>query len=268
MTLWTRVFAIVFLALAVAAGVAIAQQSSVPPAPTVPRDNDVTAPPVAANAAPGLPAVPHPDQLMILIRSTLLAVNQANLTGNYTVLRDLGTPDFQLTNSPARLTEIFQNLRSRNIDLGPVAVLDAKLVRQPSINANGQLRLSGFFPSRPEQVNFDLAFLLVGGRWRLHGIALNTTPNETPVATTEGTVQPATVPASKSEAAKKKPVAAATDPAIPPAASPRAPSPKKAAEQKAPPPSATVEGNVADTPIPKSKPPVNNSLNVNKMFGQ
>ena len=39
---------------------------------------------------------------MILIRSTLLAANHANLTGNYTVLRELGTPDFQQTNNSAR----------------------------------------------------------------------------------------------------------------------------------------------------------------------
>jgi hypothetical protein len=149
---------------------------------------------------------------MILIRSTLLAANHANLTGNYTVLRELGTPDFQQTNSAARLTEIFRDLRSRNIDLGPVAVLDAKLVREPSIMQNRYLRLSGFFPSRPEQVNFDLAFQMIAGRWRLFGIALNTTRNDTPVAAAGSNTQPATQPTvqdSKS-VATKKPTAAAT----------------------------------------------------------
>jgi hypothetical protein len=127
---------------------------------------------------------------MVLIRSTLLAANHANLTGNYSVLRDLGTPNFQETNSAARLAEIFQKLRSMKIDLGPIAVLDAKLVRQPSIDANGRLRLTGYFPSRPERVNFDLSLEMIEGRWRLHGIALNTTPSEQPVATTGATGQP------------------------------------------------------------------------------
>ena len=53
---------------------------------------------------------------------------------------------------------------NKNIDLSPIAVLDARLVRQPSINSNGQLRLSGFFPSRPEQVNFFQSCLLNDGR--------------------------------------------------------------------------------------------------------
>ena len=47
---------------------------------------------------------------------------------------------------------------------------------------NGLLRLSGFFPSRPEQVNFDLAFQPVGGRWLLFGIAINLSPAPNAVA--------------------------------------------------------------------------------------
>lgn len=46
--------------------------------------------------------VPAPHQLNLLIRTTLIAVNQANFTGNYSVLRDLGTPQFQAANSDAR----------------------------------------------------------------------------------------------------------------------------------------------------------------------
>ena len=206
----------VIAGLFLVAGLAVAQQSSQPgTAKRAPNDNGPTAPAVAApqNAVGGgIPALPHPNQQMILIRSTLLAVNQANLTGNYTVLRDLGTPDFQRTNSSARLTEIFQNLRSRNIDLGPIAVMDAKLVRPPSINPGGLFRLSGFFPSQPEQVNFDLAFIMIDGRWRLHGIALNTTR---PTAATGATAQPTAPPESaKKSAVTKKPAAAAQDPAV------------------------------------------------------
>ena len=43
------------------------------------------------------PPAPKPAQIdrngvLILIRETLLALDQANKTGNYTVLRDLGAP--------------------------------------------------------------------------------------------------------------------------------------------------------------------------------
>jgi hypothetical protein len=56
------------------------------------------------------PTAPKPAQIdrngvLILVRSSLLALDQANKTGNYTVLGDIGAPGFQ-TNSAARLGEI------------------------------------------------------------------------------------------------------------------------------------------------------------------
>jgi hypothetical protein len=53
------------------------------------------------------------------------------------------------------------------------------VVRPPAFMDNGLLRLSGFFPSAPEQVNFDLAFQSVEGRWLLFAVALNTSPSVT-----------------------------------------------------------------------------------------
>ena len=74
------------------------------------------------NAAP---AAPQPAQIdrngvLILIRSTVLELDQANKTGNYTVLRDLGAPGFQ-ANTAARLVEIFASQRRDNLDLSGVA---------------------------------------------------------------------------------------------------------------------------------------------------
>jgi hypothetical protein len=85
------------------------------------------------------PLPPKPAQIdrngvLILIRTTLLALDQANKTGNYTVLRDLGAPDFQ-ANSAAQLAEIFAQQRRDNIDLSGVAVLDPQLTLLPQIEA-------------------------------------------------------------------------------------------------------------------------------------
>jgi hypothetical protein len=51
---------------------------------------------------------------------------------------------------------------------------DPRLIRPPAIRRNGILRLSGFIPTEPEQVDFDLAFQKVGGEWRLISIAVDT----------------------------------------------------------------------------------------------
>jgi hypothetical protein len=161
---------------------------------------------------------PKPAQIdrngvLILIRSSLLALDQANKTGNYTVLRDIGAPGFQ-SNTAARLAEIFSKLRNDNLDLSGVAVIEPQLNLLPQIEANGLMHMGGFFPSVPTQVNFDLAFAPVNGQWRLFGISVSIgqsapaapTPPEPPVAQKQppanGAKQPA---AAKSAPAKLTP---------------------------------------------------------------
>jgi hypothetical protein len=108
---------------------------------------------------------------LILIRSALIALDHANKTDNYSVLRDLGAPGFQV-NSDAQLAEIFATQRKDNLDLSAVLVLEPQLTVLPQIVANGMMRMAGFFPSAPTQVNFDLLYAPVNRQWRLFGISV------------------------------------------------------------------------------------------------
>jgi hypothetical protein len=153
------------------------------------------------------PAAPKPAQIdrngvLILIRSSLLALDQANKTGNYTVLRDIGAPGFQ-SNTAARLGDIFAKLRNDNLDLSGVAVIDPQLNLLPQIEANGLMRMAGFFPSVPTQVNFDLSFAPVSGQWRLFGISVSIGQS--------GPIAPE--PPSPPSAQKQPPASAAKQPA-------------------------------------------------------
>src|SRR5664279_1790028 len=167
--------------------------------------------PAAALAQEAKPAQIDRNGVLILIRSTLLAVDQANKTGNYTVLRDLGAPGFQV-NSAARLGEIFAKLRGDNLDLSGVAVIDPQLNLLPQIEANGLMHMAGFFPSVPTQVNFDLSFAPVNGQWRLFGISVSI--GQSGPAAPEPP-QPAAAPpvAQKQPPAKPAPAAAKLAPA-------------------------------------------------------
>ena len=176
---------------------------------------------VGASAQPRPPAQqqagPRPAQIdrngvLILVRSTLLALNQANETGNYTVLRDLAAPGFAAANTAARLGEIFASQRAQRLDLSGVAVLDPQLTVLPEIGANGLMRMAGFFPSVPAQVNFELLFAPVEGRWRVFGIAVNVgssapTAPTGPQPQTQQQPDPPTTPAAglKPEVAKLMP---------------------------------------------------------------
>ena len=143
--------------------------------------------------------MPEPYKMSMLIRTTLIALSQANLTGNYTVLRDLGSPAFQAVNSAARLTEAFTELRQRRLDFSPILFFDPKLVREPALDEAGRLRLRGFIETRPEQINFDMMFEHVGGDWRLFGLAVQMQPAP---AATAATGQK-NAPAAKEKAATK-----------------------------------------------------------------
>jgi len=133
---------------------------------------------LSASAAekPGRPeqqrklVVPSDQALTIMIKTTLIAFNDANRTGNYSVLRDLASPSFREANTSAQLAEIFQGARHSNLDLAPIVLFQPQLVRKPAVDQHGLLQVSGFFATRPEQVQFDLAFQEVDGYWRLFGI--------------------------------------------------------------------------------------------------
>ena len=145
--------------------------------------------------------------VLILIRSTLLGLDQANKTGNYTVLRDLGSPEFQ-ANSDAKLAEIFANLRRDNIDLSGVAVLEPQLTVLPQIEANGMMRMVGFFPSAPTQVNFALLYAPVNRQWRLFGVSVSL-GRASPVAPPSPPPPPPAPPKAKAPEARAKPQPAA-----------------------------------------------------------
>jgi hypothetical protein len=127
-----------------------------------------TAQPMAQQQA----VVPAPEAMIIMIRSSLLALSQANQTNNYAVLNALGSDSFRTTNTPARLGELFASFRSNNIDLAPVTLVNPILSQQPII-ANGKLRMVGYFPTQPMQVNFDLQYEPTSAGWKLFGIAVN-----------------------------------------------------------------------------------------------
>lgn len=131
----------------------------------------LSAPVLAQTSGDARPAQIDRNGVLILVRSSLLALDHANKTGNYTVLRDLGSPQFQM-NTDARLAEIFAQQRRDNLDLSGVAALDPQLTLMPQIEPNGMMHMKGFFPSVPAQVNFELLFAPVNGQWRMFGLSV------------------------------------------------------------------------------------------------
>jgi hypothetical protein len=137
--------------------------------------------PAASSAAnkkepksPPTPTLPDEYKVNLLIRSMVIAVNQANKTGNYTVLRDLGSPRFRKSNSPEQLATIFEAQRKSKFDFSPILFFTPKLIRPVALTDDGMLRVTGFFDTRPQRVAFDFLFEDVKGEWQPYGINIAT----------------------------------------------------------------------------------------------
>ncbi len=143
-------------------------------APQIPAFADVSGKASGGDAPSSQPqiALPPPQALIVLIRSTLVALSQANMTNNYTVLYALGSKNFQARNTSASLGKIFTPFRTNQIDLNTVVFTTPQLTQAPAIE-NGRMRLVGVFPTQPIMVTFDLMFEPDQGSWKLFGLGVN-----------------------------------------------------------------------------------------------
>ncbi|MEE4539483.1 MAG: hypothetical protein V2J51_13450 [Erythrobacter sp.] len=132
-------------------------------------------------AQPGGPSVqppasvsPVPSQIELakLLWSTIAAVDHANRSGNYSVLRDISAQRFQINFNPARLTEIFSGLRSLDIDLSNALLVPPTYYEAPARVSNDVFRARGVFQLRPIAIGFDIYYQWEQGRWKLFGVDL------------------------------------------------------------------------------------------------
>jgi len=122
-------------------------------------------------------ALPDAAGQVMLIKNTIVAVNHGNLTGNYTVLRDLASERFRQQNTASDLAGTFANLREKKMDLSPILVTEAKLTQAPAEDKfRGRFQLVGYFPTRPQAVQFNLIFQHVQGGWMIDEISVAIAP--------------------------------------------------------------------------------------------
>jgi hypothetical protein len=164
-----RLAGALLLAVGVMAGCsAFAQQAPDKKGAASPKSSPAS--PTQPPEPPGA-TVPPPEVLLVLLRTSLLALDHANKVNDYGVLRALGAPELQKF-SAEQLSQLFAGLRSANIDLSPVAVITPQVLEQPQITAEGLLRLVGFFPTQPLQIQFEIVFQPINGQWRVFGLTV------------------------------------------------------------------------------------------------
>jgi len=155
----------------------LAQRGPTAPTAAESKAKSATKPKPQAEAPPPPPAsqvvMPDDDKIVLLVRTTLLTLNDALRTGNYTVLRDRGAPGFRDANSAARLGQIFSQLAASGLDLSVVSVMPPQLSEAPILNqAQGTLNLKGYFPTKPTRIDFEVLYQSVGGHWQVFGLSV------------------------------------------------------------------------------------------------
>ena len=161
-TVWGFAFLICLLA---SAAPALAQQSAGQEPPRIDRQPTIQVP-------PSIRATPGQLELSKLLWSTIAAVDHANQSGNYSVLRDISAQGFQIQFNPARLTELFSGLRRLNVDLSNAFLVPPTYYEAPQMVSDDTFRARGIFQLRPIAIQFEVYYQWEQGRWKLFGVEL------------------------------------------------------------------------------------------------
>ena len=111
--------------------------------------------------------VPSSELQEVLIKASLLSFNDANVTGNYTVFHAKLSKPFRDQFPPEKLAETFREFRDKRIDFDIIAAKRPVGTEEPKVDDRGVLSLKGYFDTTPSRVNYDIAFIMSDGEWKL-----------------------------------------------------------------------------------------------------
>jgi hypothetical protein len=122
--------------------------------------------------------IPAPILQEILVKTSLLTFNDANLTGNYSVMHARLAKAFQEKITPERLKSEFKAFSDQKIDIGMISAMPPMVSKEALINAvRGSLELRGYFDTKPSRITYELDFLPSEGQWKLAFIDVRIRPS-------------------------------------------------------------------------------------------
>lgn len=122
---------------------------------------------LVAFAAQAQNKVPSDLALEALVKSSLLSLNDANVTGNYSVLHAKLSKPFREQFPPERLKETFREFSQSNADFDVIAAMKPAYAPPPVVDGDGKLVVKGSFPTEPSRLLFELEFIPSDGEWKL-----------------------------------------------------------------------------------------------------
>ena len=90
------------------------------------------------------------------------------------------------------------DLAAKGVDLSSVSIIAPQLSEPPSLDQDkGMLHLKGYFPGAPVQINFEMLYQAVDGRWRLFGLSVQPGPPTSPAPAASKATDPASTAVKK-----------------------------------------------------------------------
>jgi hypothetical protein len=122
------------------------------------------------------PVVPSAVAQEILIKSSLLTLNDANDTGNYAVLHAKFSKPVREQFSEERVKQSFKEFADKKVDFKVIVAESPIATRQAHIDDRGALVLRGYFGSSSSRLVYELDFLPSEGEWKPLKLAVHLNP--------------------------------------------------------------------------------------------
>jgi len=122
-----------------------------------------------------LPPAPDEKRAASMVKVTLVTLNNAVQSKNFSVLWSQAAYAFRRKYTAVKLRQAFAPFIKQGVDLAPALNLNPEWSAPPDVDSHGELRLSGWFRTQPRIVRFDLRYTHERGRWRLSMIDVDTT---------------------------------------------------------------------------------------------
>ena len=118
-------------------------------------------------------SVPDVAAQEIMIKTTLMSFNDANVTGDYTVFHARLAKPFRDQFSPEKLKATFKTFVDQQVDISSIVAKTPIADREVKVDDNGLLRIDGHFDTRPSQIAYTLKYIRSDGDWKAVGIDVN-----------------------------------------------------------------------------------------------
>ena len=119
-----------------------------------------------ANAA----SLPSDDEQEVLIRTTLMTFNDANMTANYSVLHAKASKEVQAQLSIEKLFDTFKPFRTNQLFFEDIIYEDYDSYEDAKMDDEGALVLAGVFKTDSIRVKYRLRFVKNDAAWKWLGI--------------------------------------------------------------------------------------------------